>query len=172
PGPQVPGPEPPLILPFPPLRPPPAPFPPPLYPQTPIPPALAPLDPTPSAPDEDTRPIRLRGFVRVEGEYNDNFLRRDRDTLSGYQETLTPGISLRLLRGTDEATIDYSPSLVHSPVADDEVRLFHLLDARGTLGLTERLRLSATEHFQRTDEPVVADPLSLRRDRRVMTNET
>src|SRR5439155_8321062 len=44
--------------------------------------------------------------------------------------------------------------------------------ARGTLGLTERLRLSATEHFQRTDEPVVADPLSLRRDRRVMTNET
>jgi hypothetical protein len=168
-GPQVPGFE---TMPFPPLRTAPGPFPPPLYPQTPIPPALAPLEPTPPEPAEDTRPIRLRGFVRIEGEYNDNFLRRERDALSGYQETLTPGISLRLLRGTNEATIDYSPSLVHSPVADDEVRLFHLLDARGTLGLTERLRLSATEHFQRTDEPVIADPFSLRRDRRVMTNET
>jgi hypothetical protein len=119
----------------------------------------------------DTRPFTLRGFVRVEGEYNDNFFRTPDHRKADYRETLTPGISVRLLSGGNEATAAYSPSLVHSSIAVDDILLFHLFDANGTLSLTDRLTLRATEHFLRTDEPVFVDPLSLRRDRRIVTTE-
>jgi hypothetical protein len=109
--------------------------------------------------------------VRVEGEYNDNFFRTPDHPKADYRETLTPGISVRLLSGRDEANLAYSPSLVHSTVAQEDILLFHLFDANGTLGLTDRLTLKATEHFRRTDEPAFVDPLSLRRDRRIVTTE-
>jgi len=147
----------------------PAPFPPPPFPQTPLvapPPRLLPPGAQP-----DTRPLVLRGFVRVEGEYNDNFFRTPDHAKSDYREILTPGVSLRLLSGGDEANLAYSPSLVHSSVAEDDILLFHLLDANGTLALTDRLTLRATEHFMVTDEPTFADPLNLRRVRSVVTTE-
>ena len=145
-------------------------FPPPAFPQA---PTLAPAPPSPIVPvgPPDVRPFALRGFVRVEGEYNDNFFRTPNHRTADYRETLTPGLAARFLSGSNEANLSYSPSLVHSSVVQDDILLFHLFDANGTLGLTDRLTLRATEHFDQTDEPALADPLNLQRTRRVVTTE-
>jgi len=168
PGPTTPPPQEPPT-PFPPAPFPPAPFPPAPFPSPPL--APVPPRPTTPVPSEDTRPFVLRTFVRAEDEYNDNFFRTQQNRRADYRETLTPGASLRLRSGRNEATLAYSPSVVHSSIAQEDILLFHLLDGSGTVGFTERLTLKATEHFQKTDEPVLVDPLGLRRDRRVVTTE-
>ena len=168
PAPTQPQPTPPAVEPAPPSTG--AQFPPPAFPQA---PTLAPAPPAPILPvgPPDVRPFALRGFVRVEGEYNDNFFRTPHHRTADYRETLTPGLAARFLSGSNEANLSYSPSLVHSSVVQDDILLFHLLDANGTLGLTDRLTLHATEHFAQTDEPALADPLNLQRTRRVVTTE-
>ncbi len=110
--------------------------------------------------------------MRVGAEYNDNFFRTQQHRKADYREMLTPGAALRLLSGRDEATLAYSPTVIHSSLADEDIRVSHLLDGSGTLGLTERLTLKATERFQQTDEPVFVDPLSLRHDRQIVTTES
>src|SRR5260370_23977591 len=145
----------------------PPPFPPPAFPQGPFPQALPSAAARPAL-----RPLTLRTFVRVGAEYNDNFFRTQQHRKADYREMLTPGAALRLLSGRDEATLAYSPTVIHSSLADEDIRVSHLLDGSGTLGLTERLTLKATERFQQTDEPMFRHPLSLRHDRQIVTTES
>src|SRR5258708_17640310 len=107
-----------------PLTPPPPeppPFPPPAFPQGPFPQAL----PSP-APPPDLRPLTLRTFVRVGAEYNDNFFRTQQHRKADYREMLTPGAALRLLSRRHEATLAYSPTVIHSSLAVEDIRLSHL----------------------------------------------
>jgi len=111
----------------------------------------------------------LRGFLRLEGEYNDNFFLSKTNPRSEFRETVTPGIGLRFSRGRSQADIFYAPSLVHSSVNEGEVQVFHFLDANGSLAATERLTLRAADRFLRSDVPALTDPRGTRRDRNVFT---
>jgi hypothetical protein len=108
----------------------------------------------------------ITGFGRVEGRYDDNFFRTDASRQSEYREILTPGLLVRAGTGKSTGSIAYSPSLVHSSINQNELQIFHLLDARGSLSLTEHLSLEAFDNLSRTDEPAVTDPNGARRDRR------
>lgn len=115
---------------------------------------------------------QFRPYVRVEGEYNDNFFLTQRDTRDELREIVTPGFSLRMLRGQSWAEIAYAPSLVHSSLNEGEVEVFHLLNGTGSLALSDRVTLRATENFLRTDVPALADPRGIRRDRITLIQNT
>ena len=85
---------------------------------------------------------------------------------------LPPGISLRLSTGRGQAEISYSPSLVHSSLNEGEIEVFHLFDGNGSLPLTERLTLRASDRFLRTDVPTLTDPRGVRRDRVTLIQNT
>lgn len=121
---------------------------------------------------EDPRRVQIRGFLRAEGEYNDNFFLTEKNKRDDFREILTPGLSLRLSTGRSQAEISYAPSLIHSSVNDQDVQVFHLLDANGSLALAERFTLKAGDHFLRSDEPAITDPRGIRRDRTILIQNT
>jgi len=138
----------------------------------------APLTPAPLVPEvlrpdpADTRPVQFRSFLRLEGEYNDNFFLSETNAREVFREFLTPGVSLRLARGSNYANIFYLPSLVHSSLHEGDPEVFHLFDGSGSLGLTERLTLNATDRFVRSDVLALTDPRGIRRDRVLLTENT
>lgn len=121
---------------------------------------------------DDRRPLQLRGSVRVEGEYNDNFFQSETNQLADYRERLTASLSLRVLQGRSHAEISYEPSFVHSSVNEGAVDLFHLFTGGGRLALSERLTLVVSDRFARTDEPAITDPQGLQRDRSIVTTNS
>ena len=152
-------------------QPPPAPGPAPGRPTGPLTPA--PLVPDVLRPDPaDTRPVQFRSFLRLEGEYNDNFFLSETNKREVFREFLTPGVSLRLARGRDSANLSYLPSLVHSSLNEGDLEVFHLFDGSGSLALTERLTLNATDRFLRSDALALTDPRGIRRDRVILTENT
>jgi hypothetical protein len=132
--------------------------------------ALPVLPAAPTAAQE--RPFQLSGFLQLQGEYTDNFFLTERNKRDEFREILTPGLSLRLSTGPSQARLSYAPSLVHSSLSEGELQVFHLFDGSGSLALTERLTLRASDRFLRTDEPAVTDPRGVRRDREVLTTNT
>lgn len=128
--------------------------------------------PTPAAAQADPRPFQLRSFLRLEGEYNDNFFLSETNKQEEFREILTPGLGFRLSSGASFADLLYAPSLVHSSLNEGEVELFHFLDANATLALSERTTLNGTERFRRTDLPAITDPRGIRRDRAVLVQNT
>ena len=126
----------------------------------------------PAAGQADPRPLQLRGFLRVEGEYTDNFFLSEKNKQEEFREIVTPGLGLRLESGRSFADVSYAPSLIHSSINEGEIEVFHLLDGSGSLALTERTTLNATERFLRTDVPALTDPQGIRRDRTILIQNT
>lgn len=134
--------------------------------------ALTLLSTSPTPAQQDSRPFQFRAFLRAEGEYTDNFSLSEKNKRDEFREILTPGASFQLSTGRSQAEISYAPSLVHSSLNDEEVQVFHLFDAKGSLALAERLTLRAADHFLRNDEPNLTDPRGIRRDRTILIQNT
>ena len=134
--------------------------------------ALTLLSTSPAPAQQDPRPFQVRASLKAEGEYTDNFFLSEKNKREEFREILTPGASFQLSTGRSQAVISYAPSLVHSSLNDEEVRVFHLFDANGSLALTERLTLRAGDHFLRSDDQTLTDPRGIRRDRTILLQNT
>jgi len=132
------------------------------------------LSAVPAPAQDDSRPVQFRSFLRLEGEYNDNFFLTEKNKQTDYRELLTPGLSLRFSTGRSHAELSYAPSLVHSSVDQDEakIRVFQLFDTNGSLALAERLTLNASDHFVRTDDPAITDPRNVQTGRSILIQNT
>ena len=152
--------------------------PPPSFAPTPAGPTTLPLPATGVVPEilrpdpADTRPVQFRSFLGLEGHYNDNFFVSETNPREVYREFLTPGVSLRLSRGSNYANLAYLPSVVNSSLDEGNLEVFHLFDGSGSLGLTERLTFNATDRFLRSDVLALTDPRGIRRDRVILTENT
>lgn len=120
----------------------------------------------------DTRPVQFRSFLGLDGVYNDNFFVSGTNRREVFREFLTPGVSLRLSRGSNYANLAYLPSVVNSSLDQGNLDVFHLFDGSGSLGLTERLTLNATDRFVRSDALALTDPRGIRRDRVTLDENT
>jgi hypothetical protein len=126
----------------------------------------------PVLPGEDPRPFRLSGRLRLGMEYNDNVFRLERNPRDELRESLTPAVMLRLVARDLRMSLTYEQSLVHSSVTDEDVLLFHALDATASYALTERLTLSLADRFVENDDPALSDPRGARRGRTTVTQNT
>jgi len=122
----------------------------------------------PAAAQSDPRAIAVVGGARLGVIYDDNFFLSEKDKRDDFREVVTPTLAIRLAPGRVRGELTYAPSLIHSSTTDEALQVFHLLNASGIVPLGERLSLTGSEHFVRTDEPALADPQSLLARRRLV----
>lgn len=118
---------------------------------------------------DDPRRLRVRGSLRLQGEYTDNVFLSERDRRDEFRESLTPTLALRYFTRDLSMSATYAPSLVHSSVSDDDALVFHDFAGDVRWALTERLALTVDDRFVRTDDPAVSDPRNAFRGRATVT---
>jgi hypothetical protein len=106
--------------------------------------------------------------VGVAEEYTDNFdLRRDKR--SNWRTSVAPGLTLLLRQGPTDGWLTYQPVGAHDTISD-EFNLFHSLAGAVRWLATPSLSFTLSDTFTRSDEPVAADRLALRQERRTFTS--
>ncbi|HXH83886.1 MAG TPA: outer membrane beta-barrel protein [Candidatus Tectomicrobia bacterium] len=121
-----------------------------------------------------TRPpatFELHPSITLSEEYTDNFRRRRRDTEENFRTSLTPGATLLINGARTQGQLSGSFSLSHDS-ATDEIRTLISSALGGTVTWqpTPRTFVTLSDFFRRSDDPELADDLSLRRERRSFTS--
>jgi hypothetical protein len=128
--------------------------------------------PLPLPTDPAARPTRildLRPTVTLSEEYTDNFNRSRRDPVSNFRTSLSPGLLVLFERGFLSGQAAYTPTVFHDTAVDD-TGVRHNFAGRLAWQVTPRFRLSAADTLVQSDNPVLADRLTLRRGREEFTS--
>jgi len=110
--------------------------------------------------------------VAAGGEYSDNFNLTSTHRVENFRSVLAPGGVLDINGAFTKGSIRYTLAATHDTSGDDEINLFHQLAANVAWEASPRLKLTLSEYLTHSDEPTLADRLSLRRERRVYTSNT
>ena len=124
--------------------------------------------PVPPLPERPTKTFDVRSSLGISEEYSDNFERNNEDKVSNFRSAVTPGLLVLFDRGFLTGRAGYTPTVFYD-TAVDEVGVNHAFIGQIAWQATPRLRLTASDAFAHTDEPVRADRLDLRRGRETFT---
>ncbi|MBI3857536.1 MAG: hypothetical protein HY293_17790 [Planctomycetes bacterium] len=156
-------------------------------------PAEAPPQPSPATPPPPTIPstappvfapprgavfrpaatFELHPSVSLSEEYTDNFNLSRRNKQENFRTSLSPGLTLLINGAFVKGQVGLSLSATHDSLTD----VTRVADTSSLLGqvsyeVTPRFRLTASDVLTRSDEPALADALSLRRERGGFTSDT
>jgi hypothetical protein len=142
-----------------------------------VPPPTIPSTSTPILFPPETAGHPLGRFVRyglgigLSESYTDNFDLTSKHQQENFRTSLLPGVSAELAGAFLKGRLSYTLAVSHdSSAKEDDINFFHQLAANATWQASPRLSFSLSESFSYTDEPTLADRLSLRRVREPFTS--
>jgi len=117
------------------------------------------------------RLVRYGLAIGVSEEYTDNFNLTSTHQRENFRTSILPGVTAELAGAFLKGRLSYTLAVSHDSTAkEDDINVFHQLAANATWQASPRLSFGLTESFVRTDEPTLADRLSLRRVREPFTS--
>jgi hypothetical protein len=142
----------------------------------PFPPSTVPSAPQRRLPAADaglppTATFKLEPTITLSEEYTDNFNLTERDKLSNFRSTVSPGLRVLINSAFTKGTIAYTFSPAHDSATDD-LQLFHSLLGQVTWEANPLWKITLADTFTRGDQPLEADRLGLRQERQTFTTNT
>lgn len=113
----------------------------------------------------------LRRSLSLAEEYTDNFRLVEEDGQENFRTTVSAGLGLLINHVFAKGEINGGLSAAYDSATDSgQLNLFPSLQGEVSRQVSPRLRLTASDQLVRSDEPALADVLSLRRERRTFTS--
>jgi len=110
-------------------------------------------------------PVRIRTTVGVESEFSDNFFQTERNEESEFRTSAVSTINAKMEGPRGFLDLGYGLRRTFHSRFSELDDFLHSATLNAGYQLTRRLSLALTDSFVRSDDPVAAGPLGLRRGR-------
>jgi hypothetical protein len=116
--------------------------------------------------------LSIRPGASVVEEYSDDFNLASPGRVENFRTAVLPAVDIKLNSAFTKGSVAYTLGVVHDSSASDAVDFHHRLAAQLAWEATPRLKFTIVEDLTRSDEPSLADRLSLRQQRGLFTANT
>jgi len=125
--------------------------------------------PAPTAAVAPTARFQFLPTIGFSEEYTDNFNLTERNKVSNYRSTISPGLSLSINSAFVKGLVGYTFSPSYDTATDD-ISMFHSLIGNVAWDVTPLWKLTLADTFTKGDQPEQANSLGLRRQRQEFTS--